>query len=142
MTESMPTVVKFDPGEPLDYGRLNSLVDAISFLNNNQSIKSAGTETYKTTIFCGTNKIPKAGEVGKTNSLAVTFGNGVSFSGQPVITVTPRVSTTNAIGGEVYYYLSEVSKTGFKINYSVNKAFSKSPGINFDWTAIYMEKNV
>jgi hypothetical protein len=140
-TEQMPQVTPFNPGEPYDYSKLNSLVNALSWLNKNSSLSSS-TISSKTEMQADSEKIPPAGAgaVGATKKMTITFPNAFQ-NGIPVITVTPKFNTS-AKDGSVTYYVSDVSKTGFSINYMVSTSLKASAGIYFNWIAMYVDNTV
>lgn len=137
------TVVRFSPSEPFDSDKLNTIVDAISEIK--KSIPTFGSSTvtkYTPVTYAGNVRSDKAaGAANSTQSLSVTLPDGI-FDAAPYITVTPRINNTNIKDGVVNYYISDVTKSSFKINYSVNTSFKSSKGITFDWIAVYIKPNV
>ena len=141
-TNNVPPVLpRFNPGTPYDVTQLNKLVDAIGWLNTNSNLGSS-TTSAKTEMLSGSEKIPSAGvgAVGATKKMTVTFAAAFQ-GGIPNVVVTPRFST-GSTAASVTFYVSDVSKTGFSINYMVSKSLASATGIYFNWIAMYTDTTV
>jgi len=142
MAEST-TVAPFNAGEPYDYAKLNSLVNALNDIKKNiPGLGSAGVKGAIPVVLAGTTA--SLGSIGTANSIksvAVNFEEGVFDSAPVSVVLTPKINNTKAKDGVVNYYVSDITKSGFNINYSTNNTFKASPGIAFNWVAVYMKPN-
>lgn len=109
------------PGQPIDYGYINSMVTQINKLTtsfsstNTQAVLQNATQTKYPLIVTVTADIPEESkDAGKTISQQIPFGSNAKFAKEPVVNVTfqPNASTSKMFSVAI----TDITSTQITVN--------------------------